>query len=150
MTVASPATLVLDTNAWLDLLVFDDPHLHGFGRAVEAGRLRVAVDDRALDELARVLHYPALGLDEARIANCLALARRLATAVEIAPRALPRCRDPDDQIFLEIAVAAGARWLLTRDAELLRLAPRMAREHGLAILEPRAWRPTFEAQMSKR
>lgn len=150
MAVPTPATLVLDTNAWLDLLVFDDRHLHGVAASVEAGLLRIAIDARALDELDRVLRYPVLALEAARVATCLDAARQLATVVETPHQRLPRCRDPDDQMFLEIAVAAGARWLLTRDAELLRLASRMAREHGLAILEPRAWRPAFEAQMSKR
>ena len=50
-------------------------------------------------------------------------------------------------MFLEIAVAAGARWLVTRDAALLRLARRMAREHGVDIVTPAAWR---EAQRSNR
>ncbi|MEW9625771.1 PIN domain-containing protein [Rhodanobacter geophilus] len=55
-----------------------------------------------------------------------------------APR-LPRCRDPDDQKFLELARACGAQWLLSRDRELLRLARRTRREHGFDIVTPQAW-----------
>lgn len=132
-------TLVLDTNAWLDLLVFRDAALADLEAAVADGRVRLAIDARGLAELARVLRYPALALDDGTAAGLLAHARALATPVEVSsPAALPRCRDPDDQPFLEVAVAAGATALLTRDAELLRLARRMARDHGVAVVEPAA------------
>ncbi|WP_133478237.1 putative toxin-antitoxin system toxin component, PIN family [Cognatilysobacter segetis] len=155
----APPTLVLDTNAWLDLLVFRDPSLNGLTDDVRTGRVRIAVDARALDELSRVLGYDALALDGEAAAAHLAVARSLATTIDVPAMRLPRCRDPDDQAFLEIAVAARARALLTRDAELLRMAGRMAREHGLAIVPPSAWRDALAApksvaratdQMSKR
>lgn len=133
-------TLVLDTNAWLDLLVFDDPALSGLAEAIDDGALRIAIDARALAELARVLRYDALKLDDAIAATLFARAMGLSQQVDVQPMLLPRCRDPDDQVFLEIAVAAGAAALLTRDAELLCMARRMARDHGLAIIEPREWR----------
>ena len=34
---------------------------------------------------------------------------------------LPRCRDADDQKFLELAATAGADVLVTKDRELLRM-----------------------------
>ncbi|HZX81705.1 MAG TPA: putative toxin-antitoxin system toxin component, PIN family [Lysobacter sp.] len=142
-------TFVLDTNAWLDLLVFHDPALAGFEDAANAGELRVAIDVRALDELARVLRYDALRLDEATAWSCHAKASALAALVRVpAPMRLPCCRDPDDQMFLEIAATAAASVLLTRDAELLRLHRRMSRDHRVAIVPPSRWREA--AQMSKR
>jgi predicted nucleic acid-binding protein len=42
---------------------------------------------------------------------------------------LPRCGDPDDQKFLEAALAAGADCLLTKDRKLLELA----RKSGLTF-----------------
>jgi predicted nucleic acid-binding protein len=120
----------------------------------------IATDARALAELARVLHYDTLRLDAGAVAAHLDSAIRLSRNFDVASRPLPRCRDPDDQMFLEIGVAARAVALLTRDAELLRMARRMQREHGLAIIEPRAWRDVVDAarnafarpvdQMSKR
>jgi predicted nucleic acid-binding protein len=38
---------------------------------------------------------------------------------------LPQCRDPDDQKFLEAALAARADFLVTRDQALLELARRV-------------------------
>jgi predicted nucleic acid-binding protein len=37
---------------------------------------------------------------------------------------LPRCADPDDQVFLEAAAAACADYLVTKDRELLELGRR--------------------------
>lgn len=53
---------------------------------------------------------------------------------------LPRCRDRDDQKFLELAYQAGAVALLTRDDELLRLARRAKRDGLFTILPPASWR----------
>jgi len=138
--MAAPPTLVLDTNAWLDLLVFRDDALAGLASAVHDGQVRIAIDARAVGELARVLRYDALALDEASAARHLATACSLAGMIDVPAMQLPRCRDPDDQTFLEIAVAARASALLTRDAELLRMAGRMMREFRLAIVPPSAWR----------
>ncbi|MGY3265310.1 putative toxin-antitoxin system toxin component, PIN family [Lysobacter sp. HA35] len=142
-------TFVLDTNAWLDLLVFRDPALSGLADGVSCGRLRVVADDRAFAELDRVLRYDAVRLDEGDAQQHMSTARRLATRIDTPSLALPKCRDPDDQMFLEIAVAAHADALLTRDAELLRMARRMSRDHGLLIITPAAWRDIVD-QMSKR
>jgi predicted nucleic acid-binding protein len=48
-----------------------------------------------------------------------------------------RCRDADDQVFIDLALVHRARWLLTRDKALLALA-RRARPLGTEILRP--WR----------
>jgi predicted nucleic acid-binding protein len=39
---------------------------------------------------------------------------------------LPVCRDPDDQKFLEAALAARADFLVTKDQALLELAQRVS------------------------
>jgi putative PIN family toxin of toxin-antitoxin system len=137
-------TLVLDTNAWLDLLVFADPGLQGLVAEAESGRVVIATDARALAELARVLRYDALRIDAVAVATHFENAQRLSRSFDVPSHALPRCRDPDDQMFLEIAVATRAAALLTRDAELLRMGRRMQREHAVAIIEPRDWRSVID------
>jgi putative PIN family toxin of toxin-antitoxin system len=127
--------VVLDTNVWLDWLVFDDPSTAPIKAAVAASRAEVFIDAACGAELERALGYD-LGkkrtLDAAGQAACLAECRRVAQRIDSpmpeAERArLPRCRDPDDQKFLEAALAARAEFLLTRDRALLELA-RRARE----------------------
>jgi predicted nucleic acid-binding protein len=120
--------LVLDTNIWLDWLVFDDPSIEPLKAAVAAKRAEIFIDAACEAELARVLAYD-LGkhsLDAAAQAACLAECRRIARPLQNAKPAgcssLPRCGDPADQIFLEAALAAGADFLVTRDRALLELA----------------------------
>jgi putative PIN family toxin of toxin-antitoxin system len=131
----SKTRLVLDTNVWLDWLVFDDPSVVPIKAAVAAGRAEVFIDAACEAELERALGYD-LGrkftIDAQAQAACLAECRRLARRIESAcaedERAqLPACRDRDDQKFMEAALAAHAHFLVTKDRALLELAPRTVR-----------------------
>jgi uncharacterized protein len=130
---------VLDTNVVLDWLVFKDPGVRSLAAAVESGTLRWLACARMRDELADVLAREHLRRWQPDGAAVLAAFDRLA-AVRAAPPAshLP-CTDADDQVFIDLALAAGCRWLLTKDRALLALA-RRARPRGLRVLTPAAWR----------
>jgi putative PIN family toxin of toxin-antitoxin system len=122
-----PVRLVLDTNVWLDWLVFDDPGIAPIRAAVAAGTAEIFINGECEAELARVLAYPRprTTLDAAAQAACLEACRRIVRACKTPPAdgtSLPRCRDPDDQKFLELALACGADLLVTKDKALLRLA----------------------------
>jgi predicted nucleic acid-binding protein len=58
-----------------------------------------------------------------------------------APSPPLRCSDPDDQIFIDAALAHHATWLVTRDRALLKLR-RQALAQGLRIVQPAEWRDT--------
>ena len=51
-----------------------------------------------------------------------------------------RCTDADDQMFIDLAVSHRARWLLSRDRAVLKLARRAAKQ-GVLIMPPEAWVP---------
>ena len=116
--------LVLDTQVWLDWLVFDDPGVHRLRNAVHLGRAQIVIDAACDAELERVLAYD-LGkhsISSDRQASVLAQARRLCQRVDVAFKGrLPQCRDADDQKFVELAAASGADVLVTKDRELLRM-----------------------------
>ena len=135
-----PPRLVLDTHVWLDLLLFHDPRVEQLVRELDAGEVVAVMDGRMRDELVRVLGYPAFALDASRQIEIAREAALLATAVETPAitAVLPRCRDPDDQMFVEVAVACRASALLSRDDELLRLSRRM-RAFGVEVTTPNAW-----------
>jgi len=127
--------LVLDTNVWLDWLVFDEPTLAPLRAAQAAGRVQIVIDEACEAELVRVLAYDlgkhTIGAEAQAecIARCRRVAKRvdvtaIATASSAAVAALPRCSDPDDQKFLELARAAQAHVLVTKDQALLDLARR--------------------------
>ncbi|MFT4068637.1 putative toxin-antitoxin system toxin component, PIN family [Paraburkholderia sp.] len=133
--------VVLDSNVWIDILVFDDPHTRPIAAALESGALAALIDARCLAELAYVLDYPQFAHRQVDKAAALALVARLARMVEPAEpagdaRPLPRCKDRDDQKFLELAHAARADWLVSKDRAVLKLAKRIARDFGFQIAQP--------------
>jgi putative PIN family toxin of toxin-antitoxin system len=132
------ARIVLDTNVCLDLFVFDDPWcaaLHdAFGKGLEA----VTRDDcRA--EWVRVLGYPQFALDADAQAKAVAAYDASMRMMPVIDIELPRCKDPDDQKFLELAWTAQAGVLLTKDKELLVLARRAELRERFAIMKPAEW-----------
>jgi predicted nucleic acid-binding protein len=125
-TTDRPLTrLVLDTNTVMALWFFEDPALEPLRTLLAGGTPPVlATRADALEELRRVLAYRQFAIPAARQAQLLdAYARRcsLVGTPATAPAALPPCRDPQDQKFLEIARDGGASHLASRDKALLRL-----------------------------
>lgn len=138
--------LVLDTNVVLDLLHFDDAGARPLLRALEDGRVRCVATDATLEEWRRVLAYPEFALDSMQQAARLARYRDLSeTVAEVAADAvlprrgtpihsrlkpvwsrMPRCSDPDDQKFIELAAASHAQGLVSKDRAVLRLRRRCA------------------------
>jgi putative PIN family toxin of toxin-antitoxin system len=119
--------LVLDTNVVIDLFVFRSALSRPIADALSSGRAVCFADGGTLSELERVLNYPELKLDAARQAATLADYRQQAQPVPLAAKSLslpvlPRCRDRDDQQFLELAARVGADWLVSRDKLVLKLA----------------------------
>jgi putative PIN family toxin of toxin-antitoxin system len=137
----SPTRVVLDSNVWIDILVFGDPATRPIHAALEARTLEALIDRRCLKELTRVLDYPQFVRLEVDKTAALATVARLSTLVAAAlpadDRPLPQCKDRDDQKFLELAHASGAHWLVSKDRAVLKLARRVARDFGFRIAEPK-------------
>ena len=120
--------VVLDTNIVLDLLLFQNPQVQGLRQALDQQQLRWLATAPMREELVRVLAYPKITPMLARLGHTMAplLAQwdDRVSVVEVAPRCSVRCRDPDDQMFIDLAVAYRAQ-LLSKDALVLRLAKRL-------------------------
>ncbi|MEW6704976.1 MAG: putative toxin-antitoxin system toxin component, PIN family [Pseudomonadota bacterium] len=131
---------MLDTNVVLDWLVFRNAACAALQAALEQRRVRWLASRAMLDEMDHVLQR---GLDPRWAVDPLAWRAAWEQHVEwVQPpapaRTLPRCTDPDDQKFIDLAIGAGARWLLTRDRALLKLA-RRAHAYGVEVLTPERW-----------
>jgi putative PIN family toxin of toxin-antitoxin system len=132
--------LVLDTNIWLDWLVFDNAAIQPLKTASGAGELQIALNPACLGELRRVLAYPAFEIAESRQDALVRQVLSASIAIEYAlPAPLPLCADPDDQKFLELARDAQARWLISRDKALLRLGKKTLLAAGFRIGTPQQW-----------
>jgi predicted nucleic acid-binding protein len=133
-----PDAVVLDTNVVLDWLLFRDPAVAALGRAVTTGRIRWLATASMRGELCTVLDR---GLAAAHEADAENIVRQWDALVQLqlpAPPHALRCSDADDQKFFDLAVACSARWLVTRDRALLKLARRAA-PLGLSIVTPARW-----------
>ncbi len=145
LTASPVPRIVLDTNVCLDLFLFHDPASAPLMEALQEGRVQAVCRDDGREEWRRVLNYPQLpiddtirpGLSEAfdRLIHYLPAAE---LSAEDAAR-LPRCGDPDDQKFMELALATQARWLLSKDNELLKLDRRTHAAGLFRILLPQHW-----------
>lgn len=136
--------LVLDTHVVLDWLVFRNTAV---GTAVEAALAEAGwrwhATEAMLAELELVLTYTEIARWQPDRNAIQAAWQRWVTVVTARPPALSlplRCTDPDDQMFIDLAIQLGGATLLSRDRALLKLA-RRARAHGVTILTPERWAP---------
>lgn len=136
--------LVLDTNVVMDLFHFQAPPLAELAQAIGHDQVICLANERTLAELERVTGYPQFRLDTAGRQDLLQRYRAHLTVMPCknadspALPALPKCRDPDDQIFLELAQYGQADLLISRDNLVLKLARARQRPCPFAILPPDA------------
>jgi uncharacterized protein len=138
---ATAPPVVLDTNVVLDLWLFGDVRSAPLREALDAGALTVLVTAPMLAELADVLQRPfAQGWPvppSQALADLQTRARLVGLPAAVGPPP-PRCTDPDDQKFIDLAWHWPAAWLVSRDRAVLRLA-KPARARGLRIVTPERW-----------
>ena len=135
------STLVIDTNWVLDLWVFDDPHATRLRQAIEQRQVRWLACAHMRNELERVLAYPnvqkRLRVHQRDAAQVLAQFDQYAYLCEPPPSCTARCKDTDDQVFIDLAAQHQAP-LLSKDLLVLRLK-RALQPLGVPVL--RHWPP---------
>ena len=130
--------VVLDSNVVLSALLFTRGHLTWIRRAWARGAFVPLASRATIEELVRVLAYPKFGLDAQDVASVLADYLPFAETVPVEAEGwgIPKAPDPDDQIFLDLAVAGGASFLVTGDNVLLRVAA----PEGIRVVSPEVFR----------
>lgn len=131
--------VVLDTNVLLSLFVFADSRYAPLRGRLESGEWLALTDERCLGEFRRVLAYPMFSLDEAAQAKAFETYRKLAECVSPTTGLkvpLPLCTDSDDQKFLEVARDGRAKWLISADKAVLKLARRRGLAQLFTIITP--------------
>jgi putative PIN family toxin of toxin-antitoxin system len=133
--------VVIDTNVLVSGLLAPYGPAGEIVRMVSAGHLSLCYDARILAEYAEVLLRPKFPFEPYLIDALLAQVREAGTVVAAAP--LPfHLPDPDDEMFLQVALAGGAAFLITGN---LRHYP-VARRQDLPVATPaefiqRHWKP---------
>jgi len=121
---------VIDTNVVVSGLLAPSGPPAQILRAVTDGKVRMVCDIRILAEYRDVLNRPHLRLDPSKIALFLAaLHRQKLLSVTHRLRSGP---DPDDLMFIEVALATPQKTIVTGN---VRDYPHAIR-HGVRILTP--------------
>jgi putative PIN family toxin of toxin-antitoxin system len=121
--------VVLDTNIVLDIFVFNDAAAITIKSALESGEVHWLATQPMRDELARVLAYPQivprLNFYQLSAEDVLAAFDHHAQLKEVPPKASVTCSDPDDQKFIDLAIAHQAL-LLSKDQHVLSMRKRLS------------------------
>ncbi len=125
--------VVFDTNVLLDLFVFNDFRALHLKQALIEGKLDALATTATLEEFADVIARPLFSLDQAQQEQIFHQWQGLARALD--DDALLKspwiCKDPDDQVFLDLAFTAKPCTLISKDNEVLRFANKAALEQIL-------------------
>ena len=120
--------VLIDTNIVLDSFVFNDPATAPLLAGLESGTLHWLATQPMRDELERVLAYPKIvkRLAHHQLEADLVLAQfdTLAQLQPVAGKASVTCKDPDDQKFIDLAVAHKTL-LLSKDQAVLCMGKRL-------------------------
>jgi len=119
---------VIDTNIVLDLWLFEDPATIPLRAALQSGVISHLATASMRDELERVLTYPHLVKRMAKSSiqaqDILSRFDEYLLAAAPAAKAACTCKDPDDQKFIDLAVAHAVP-LLSKDNAILCMKKRL-------------------------
>jgi putative PIN family toxin of toxin-antitoxin system len=146
--VSGPVRAVLDTNVLVSALLFTEGELMWLPGAWQSGAITPLASADVIAELTRILlqiGQKKFTLEPAAIEAILH--RYLKFTENIAGEAqiegwVPKCKDRDDQKFLELAYRGRADALVTSDNALLGLA----RKTPFSILNPVKFRRRVEGE----
>ena len=126
--------LILDTNVILDLLVFKDPGAEPIRLLLDTKQVDAARTSASMAELRDVIGRPTFKLsreDQETILQAWESSSRLLENAAIEPAPFT-CRDPDDQVFIDMAYSLRPAFLLSKDLRVLELRA-IAKHHGIEI-----------------
>ena len=119
---------VIDTNIVLDLWLFEDPATAPLRAALQSGLIAHLATRSMRDELERVLTYPhiikRMAKSKLQAQDILSRFDEHHLLAEPAGKAPCTCKDPDDQKFIDLAVAHAVP-LLSKDAAILCMKKRL-------------------------
>ena len=138
-----PKLIVIDSQSLFDWMVFRNPACNRWGEILDG----VSWEWIFTSEMKAEFDFVAAkGFGERWPVDANALAstwtrhaREVETPPPLAPTARLHCTDADDQKFIDLAVAARAHTLVTRDKALLRLARKALERHGVRVCRPEVW-----------
>ena len=150
--------VILDTNTWLDWLLFNDDCTKSLKSLQYQGVIEILATHEMRSELHEVLGRPHIGArfiarsEFDSVAELMAEFDRLAILMQApaANKLVPQCKDGDDQIFIDAAVASKAI-LITKDRLVLGLARQLKQRFDTLVIKPHSaaeWIQDQHAQLA--
>ena len=148
----SAPRVVLDTNVVLSALLFRSGRLSQIRQSWQTRRFVPLVCRQSMAELVRVLGYKKFKLSQTDLNTALAICMPYVEVHTLEhptrPKAhVPQCRDPKEQIFLDLAHSAQADFLVTGDEDLLVLHDPLHKHMAFSICMPMAFLTDFIAPL---
>jgi uncharacterized protein len=143
--------VVLDTNVVLSALLFRSGRLSPLRHSWQGQRFVPVVCKQTMSELVRVLGYKKFKLSQVDAKHILAMympyveVHTLEHSASTMAR-MPQCRDPKDQIFLDLAHSAQVDCLVTGDEDLLVLDDAMRNHSPFHICTPLSFLTRLETR----
>ena len=118
-----PTKVVLDTNSVLSALLFNNSKLAQLRNFWQTEMMIPLASKATISELIRVLAYPKFKLSRLEQQSFLdEYLPYITTIIKVEKLANPSiCRDRHDVMFLELALAGNADYLITGDKDLLEI-----------------------------
>ncbi len=139
-TIKKPR-IVLDTNCIVSALLFPKGSASWLAHAWMQQRFIPLVSRDTTTELMRVFSYPKFQLSQDEQELLLAEFLPYAEAVQVknVPGKLPEIKDPNDLMFLKLAVAGKADALVSDDIHILSVKSQLGRISILTVNEFADW-----------
>jgi putative PIN family toxin of toxin-antitoxin system len=140
-------TLIVDTNVWLDWLLFNDDCVLELKQLHSKNRIRIIATHQMRAELEEVIHRAEIGpkfIARSQFSTLAAIMHEFDRLVVLLPTPptvfdAPQCKDGDDQIFLDLAIVESAN-LISKDRAVLAMAKKFKAMYGVEVITPRNFR----------
>ncbi len=112
--------VILDTNIWISYLISKD--LNWIDEFVKSNEFELIFSDQLIEEFLMVASRPKIKkyFDEEKVKKVIDCFTEFGLLVEVKSK-IEKCRDPNDDFLLGLAVDGEANFLITGDKDLLSL-----------------------------
>lgn len=124
--------IVLDTNVFISGIFFSGPP-YQILKAWEKGSFQILLSQDILDEYHRVAHELSSKFSSVDISPIIEMVTVHGQFVDTKDLDIVACEDPDDDKFIECAIAGKGRIIISGDKHLLKLSG----YQDITVLNPR-------------